>query len=231
MKNSHKFLMKLLKNFSIGDKHNTDMKLIVGLGNPGSKYEKTRHNIGFMAVEKFLKDFEPERKTEWENSVKFKSDIVELEWQPHHGSLEKVILAKPKTYMNNSGMAVSVISSQFSVHSSDIWIIHDDIDLPLGTLRIRFGGGTAGHRGLESIIESLGTGEFWRFRMGIGKPQKISNFKFQISNSKGVEDYVLGSFIGQDRSKVKQLLVHTSKAIQLALEQDLHAAMNKCNTK
>ena len=86
------------------------MKLIIGLGNPGVKYERTRHNIGFMVVEKFLKDFEPVKDTVWADEKKFKSDIAEINWQPRHGKEEKVILAKPKTYMNNSGLAISIIS-------------------------------------------------------------------------------------------------------------------------
>jgi peptidyl-tRNA hydrolase, PTH1 family len=116
------------------------MKLIVGLGNPGKEYEKTRHNLGFMAVERFLKDFEQVRDTAWENSTKFKSDIVQIEWQPKHGTLEKVILAKPKTFMNNSGLAVKLIVDFYKIPAKDIWVVHDEIDLPLGTLKIRFGG-------------------------------------------------------------------------------------------
>src|SRR3990167_9713480 len=121
------------------------MKLIIGLGNPGEKYIKTRHNIGFMVVEQFLKDFEPVGKTAWEDQKALKSDIVEMEWQRKTGGGEMVVLAKPKTYMNNSGMAVKGISSWFKVHSYDIWVVHDDIDLPLGQLKIRFGGGSAGN--------------------------------------------------------------------------------------
>ncbi|MBI1919421.1 hypothetical protein HYS29_02505, partial [Candidatus Microgenomates bacterium] len=82
------------------------MKLIIGLGNPGTKYERTRHNLGFMVVEQFLKDFEPVGQTVWVNNEKFKADTAEFSWQPKHGQAEKVIVAKPKTYMNNSGLAV-----------------------------------------------------------------------------------------------------------------------------
>ncbi|MBI2190274.1 MAG: aminoacyl-tRNA hydrolase, partial [Candidatus Levybacteria bacterium] len=95
------------------------MKLIVGLGNPGEKYEQTRHNLGFMVLERFLKDFEPVQKTIWENQEKFKSDIVKLDWQPRHSRMEKVILAKPKTYMNNSGLAVKLVTSYWRLEPSD----------------------------------------------------------------------------------------------------------------
>lgn len=212
------------------------MKLIVGLCNPGKKYEKTRHNIGCMVVEQFLKDFEPVGKTLWENSEKFKSDIAELEWQKskHDISrplLEQVMLIKPKTYMNNSGMAVRVISSRFVVHSNDIWIVHDDIDLPLGSMKIRFGGGAGGHHGVESIIKTLNTDKFWRFRMGIGNPNQNSKLKVESSKLKNVEDYVLGNFTGAEHSQVKKMLKHGSSALQMALDDSLEAAMNRYNTK
>src|SRR3990167_6765145 len=134
------------------------MKLIVGLGNPGAKYEKTRHNLGFMVMEGFLKAFTPVNKTVWDNKDKFKSEIAEIEWNSRKKkTLEKVILAKPKTYMNNSGMAVSLLARFYKVAPEDIWIIHDEIDLPLGMMKIRFGGSGAGHRGIESIISALGS--------------------------------------------------------------------------
>ena len=91
------------------------MKLIVGLGNPGEKYINTRHNLGFIIVEHFLKDFQSARNTVWEKATKFKSEISQIEWQPRHGTLEKVILTKPQTYMNNSGLAVQLISSFYKL--------------------------------------------------------------------------------------------------------------------
>jgi PTH1 family peptidyl-tRNA hydrolase len=210
------------------------MKLIVGLGNPGTKYEKTRHNIGFMVVEKFLKDFEPVGETVWVDDKKFKSDIAQIEWQPQHGNLEKVILAKPKTYMNNSGLAVSLLTAYYKLQVSDVWIIHDDIDLPLGFMKIRFGGGSAGHKGAESVMEKVGSDKFWRFRMGIGS--RNSEFRIQDSESKArkvknVEDYVLGEFRGGERGKVKALIKRGAKAIEMGLESGLEAAMNRFNTK
>lgn len=215
------------------------MKLIVGLGNPGEKYEKTRHNLGFMIVERFLKDFTLVKSTSWENSVKFKSDIVQLEWQPKHGTLEKVILAKPKTYMNNSGMAVCLIADFYKINKSDIWVIHDDIDLPLGVMKIRFGGASAGHHGVESIINTLSTDKFWRFRMGIRETnskfnplrQSASEARVESAKLRNVEDYVLGNFAGQERGKLKDLIKRGVKAIEAALEDGLESAMNRFNTK
>lgn len=208
------------------------MKLIVGLGNPGKEYEKTRHNVGFMTVEHFLKDFEPARQTVWEDNSKFKSDIVTIEWQRskplrdavvQQPLIEKVILLKPKTYMNNSGLAVGLVADFYKIPTEDIWILHDDVDFPEGSMRIRFGGASAGHRGVMSIIDALGSDKFWRFRLGIGRPGEAGH--------SGVEHHVLDEFSHQDHAKVREMLKHASKAIQLGLEEDLTAAMNKYNTK
>ena len=198
------------------------MKLIIGLGNPGEKYEKTRHNLGFMVAEHFLKDFASLEKTVWENQNKFKSEIAQIDWQPKKGSLERVILAKPKTYMNNSGLAVQLITNYYKLLTTDIWIVNDDIDLPLGSIKIRFGGASAGHKGVDSVIESLGTDKFWRFRMGIG----MANGKF-----KNVDDYVLGGFTGSERGKVKELVKKGARALETALEKGLKTAMNRFNSR
>jgi PTH1 family peptidyl-tRNA hydrolase len=205
------------------------MKLIVGLGNPGEKYEATRHNLGFMIAERFLKNFMLARSTSWENSSKFKSDIAQIEWQPKHDSLEKVILTKPKTYMNNSGLAVKIIVDFYKIPKDNIWVIHDDIDLPLGVMKIRFGGASAGHHGVESIMENLNTDKFWRFRMGIGE----ANSKIKIKNSKlrNVEDFVLSDFVGSERGKLKDLVKKGVKAIETSLEKGLQSAMNRFNAK
>lgn len=210
------------------------MKLIVGLGNPGVKYEETRHNLGFMVVERFLKDFEPVQKTVWENNEKFKSDIVRLDWQPRHSRMEKVILVKPKTYMNNSGLVVKLVTSYWRLEPSDIWAIYDDIDLPLGSMKIRFGGAAAGHHGVESIIEQLKTDKFWRFRMGTGQLSakfKVESSRFERKKLKNVEDYVLGGFKGSEWGKARELIKRGSKALQMALEEGLETAMNRYNTK
>src|SRR5258705_3926521 len=144
------------------------MKLIVGLGNPGEKYTHTRHNFGFTVVDKFLKDFEPVSTTVWSVNEKLKSDIALLDWKPKVGKLERVILAKPLTYMNNSGLAVGLITAFYKIDPEDIWVVYDELDLPVGAMKIRFGGAAAGHHGVESIMEHLKTDKFWRFRLGIG---------------------------------------------------------------
>ncbi len=196
------------------------MKLIVGLGNPGEKYEKTRHNLGFMVVEQFLKDFEPQKDTAWNDSKKFKSDIAEIDWQPKHGKMEKVILVKPKTFMNNSGMAVSLIARFYKVSPENIFIIHDELDLPLGNLKIRLGGSSAGHNGIESVIDSLGTDKFWRLRLGIKSGENIN-----------AEDFVLRNFSPKEKGKVKKVVKNASNALQEVLENSADAAMNRFNTR
>ena len=205
------------------------MKLIIGLGNPGEKYINTRHNLGFRIVEHFLKDFQSAKNTFWENQSKFKSEIAQIEWQPRHGTLEKVILAKPQTYMNNSGLAIKIITDFYKIPADDVWIMHDDIDLPLGAMKIRFGGASAGHHGVESIMEHLGTDKFWRFRMGTGE----QNSKLETQNSKlrNVEDFVLGDFTGSEKGKVKSLTKRGVNAIETSLEDGLDSAMNRFNTK
>lgn len=200
------------------------MKLIVGLGNPGEKYVRTRHNVGFMVVEQLLKNYEPVEKTEWENSVKFKSDVVRLN--------EKIILVKPMTFMNNSGLAVQLVASYWRLAPSNIWIVHDDIDLTLGKIKIRLGGGSAGHKGIESIIKNLKTDKFIRFRLGIGKP-----FKGKGERVKGrrllekVDDYVLSPFLPGETHKYKELIKKAAKALEVALQKGLEVSMNRFNAK
>ena len=200
------------------------MKLIVGLGNPGEKYEKTRHNLGFLVVEKFLKDFESSSKTVWEQNKKLKSDIVKIEWQPKKGKLQEIILAKPKTFMNDSGIAVSLISSFYKISPEDVLTVHDEIDLPLGNMKIRFGGGTAGHKGVTSVMDKLGTDKFWRLRLGInsaGKDKKLRH----------VDKVVLTGFQRSEAGKARELVKRASKAIAEILEHGFETAMNKYNTK
>lgn len=200
------------------------MKIIVGLGNPGREYEKTRHNIGFMVLDQLLKNYTSVKDTVWTDEPKFKADIAEIGWTPKHGREEKVILVKPKTYMNNSGMAVHLISSFYKVPSTDLWIIHDDADLRLGAVRIRLGGGSAGHRGIESILGHIPDGNFWRVRLGIGRPEEQASVK-------GIDGFVLGEFTPQDHAKVRELIPHAAKAIEEGLEEGLEVAMNRYNTK
>ena len=202
------------------------MKLLVGLGNPGDKYESSRHNVGFMVLDHLLKDLEPVRETVWSQEDKFKSQIYLLDYEPKKGQLERVVLAKPRTFMNNSGMAVSLIAKYYKVAPEDIWIVNDELDLPLGFIKIRFGGASAGHHGVESIIETLSTDKFWRFRMGIGE-EKAG----QKGRVRPMDEFVLSAFSGSDKSKARQMVKKGAKALAAALEKGIESAQNQFNTK
>ena len=177
-----------------------------------------------MALDQFLKDYEPLRNTLWEDNKKLKADVLVIDWQPIHGKAEKVVLLKPKTYMNNSGMAVSLLANFYKVNPEDIWVVHDEVDLRLGALRIRKGGGSAGHRGIESILEAIPSGDFWRFRLGIGRPE-------ETAGAKGIDGFVLGNFTHQEHVKIRELIKHAAQAVKAALEDGLEASSNKFNTK
>lgn len=204
------------------------MKLIVGLGNPGPKYESTRHNVGFLVVEHLLKDLASVKDSKWDKQEKLKSEIFQFDYQPKALKAEKIIIAKPLTYMNNSGMAVSLIANYYKIKPQDIWVVYDELDLPLGSMKIRFGGATAGHHGLDSILESLKTDKFWRFRMGIGQSHNHDEIaKHKVSGA----EFVLKGFTGSDRSKARQMLKRGSKSLEMALEKGIESAQNQFNTK
>lgn len=205
------------------------MKLIVGLGNPGEKYESTRHNLGFDVVTHFLQYFQAASQARWSEDKKLKSQIAQFDTVQQNGDQEKVILAKPLTYMNNSGMAVKLIVDYYKIDPSDIWIVYDELDLPVGSLKIRNGGSGAGHHGIESIIDALGTDKFWRFRLGIG----VSHNHEEMAHHrvKDASDFVLETFSHEEAGKVRELIKRAQKALSCALEDGLDAAMNQYNSK
>jgi peptidyl-tRNA hydrolase, PTH1 family len=203
------------------------MKLIVGLGNPGEKYEGTRHNLGFVVVDQFLKNQKSAKGAVWSANKRLKSDIAVIESSDPH---ERVILAKPQTFMNNSGMSVSLLLNYYKVDPSDLWVVYDELDLPLGSIKMRFGGAAAGHHGVESIMEKVGTDKFWRFRMGIGET-RTKELVVGRHNFKDASEFVLGGFKASDQGKVRELIKHGSKAIETALEKGMEKAMNRYNTR
>ena len=142
------------------------MKLIIGLGNPGKKYENTRHNVGFLAIDKIVESYKVHKVIKFSFEKKFDAEIGKLKL----GS-EDIILVKPQTFMNLSGKAVKKIVDFYKVNpEKDLVVIYDDIDIPIGKTRIRSDGSAAGHKGLQSIIDELGTDRFMRIRIGIGRP-------------------------------------------------------------
>ncbi len=183
--------------------------LIAGLGNPGRKYELNRHNLGFTLLDRLAA-----RLGESFDQVQSRALIAK------GTSLgERVILIKPQTYMNNSGTAVSSLVRFYQVPLPNLLVAYDDIDLPLGTLRIRPFGGSAGHKGMQSIIERLGTEDFPRLRLGTSRPP----------GHKEAADYVLRNFSADERLLLEETLDRALEAVITFLQHGLEQAMNMFN--
>jgi PTH1 family peptidyl-tRNA hydrolase len=186
-----------------------DRTLIVGLGNPGPRYAGNRHNVGFMALERLADDarIDATRK-------KFKGLFGAGEIER-----ERVVMLAPQTFMNLSGQSVQPCAAFFDVSPPQIIVIHDELDLPFGTIRLKIGGGHAGHNGLRNIVAQLGTNTFVRLRVGIGRPQHGS-----------VSDFVLSDFsAGDERAWLPDLLERSADAIRLVLREGARKAMNTIN--
>ncbi|MCR4393595.1 MAG: aminoacyl-tRNA hydrolase [Dehalococcoidales bacterium] len=191
------------------------MKLIVGLGNPGKEYSLNRHNIGFICLD-FLA-----------NKYQIKFDKKQCRATIGTGVIaeNEVILAKPQTYMNASGQSVILLLQKYNINPADIIVIHDDLDLPLGKIRIRQGSSSAGHKGVESIIAALNSKDFIRVRIGIGRPEASS-----IYTQSEIIDYVLGDFTPDEMKIVELISEKVSEAVFFLLKKGLIAAMNKFNS-
>lgn len=196
------------------------MKLIVGLGNPGKKFEHTRHNIGFMVVDLLVKELTSVTSRTWEEVKRPKLLKCKL------GDL---IIVKPQTYMNLLGLAVSYIVNLYKIDSRSLWVVHDDIDLPLGKLRIRRGGASAGHHGIDSIIKELGSEDFVRFRLGIGRGKEFRGRVERNLHRREVERFVLSSFTISEESELRKVIKKTVKAIKICLEEGIGKGMNRFN--
>ncbi len=176
------------------------MKLIVGLGNPGKKYERTRHNAGFMAVDRLHTSLQKTGINAWELSTKFNAYISGITING-----EKIILAKPLTYMNRSGETVSLILHFYKMNAPDLIVVHDDKDISFGEIKVQENRGHAGHNGVHSIIEHLGTKNFTRVRLGIADPKKMGD----------VGDFVLKKFGIFEKKKLETML-HEATTILLS---------------
>ncbi|MFQ5924935.1 MAG: aminoacyl-tRNA hydrolase [Dehalococcoidia bacterium] len=183
------------------------MKLIVGLGNPGKAYLNNRHNVGFRCIDHFARLNRILLTKRQQRAKVGIGEVVE----------KKVVLAKPRTFMNLSGQSVSRLVRYFGVPLEDLLLIHDDLDLPLGKVRIRLRGGSAGHRGVESIIASLGSQDFPRIRVGIGRPDGDETA------------YVLTDFSAEERELVEEAISKVADAIYCILSEGIEAAMNRYN--
>lgn len=183
--------------------------LIVGLGNPGREYKYTRHNIGFMTIDKLAVDLSIRL-----TKVQSKALIGSAQLEGH-----KLILVKPQTFMNLSGQSVISLLRFYRIPLEQMIVIHDDIDLPVGTIRIRPGGGSAGQRGLASIIEKLGTQAFPRLRIGVGRPPGRMD----------AADYVLQDFPKADQPLMEKVVADASQAALTFVREGLDKAMNTYN--
>ena len=185
--------------------------LIAGLGNPGREYKASRHNIGFMLVSHLAEELGVTF-----SRVQSKALVTKTEYQ---GS--RLILAKPQTYMNLSGQAVGSLVKFYKIEFDHMLVVYDDVDLPYGRIRMRPSGGSAGQKGMRSIIDQLGTQEFPRMRLGIGRPP----------GSKGAASYVLRDFSGEDAEFLPSVLDRGVEAILTYIREDLTTAMNRYNSK
>lgn len=184
------------------------MKLIVGLGNPGKEYENTRHNVGFMVMDRLADVLNVSI-----SSSKFKGEYVKLKYNG-----EDIILLKPMTYMNSSGESVIQVMKYFKIDVNDLLVIYDDLDMPVGKLRLRENGSAGGHNGMKNIISHVGTQSFKRIRVGIDKHPRIK-----------VVDYVLGHFNKDEQPLIDEGIENAVKAIETYLQKDFTAAMNAYN--
>ena len=185
------------------------MKLVVGLGNPGNKYKNTRHNAGFMVLDHFTQ----------KHSLTWKKEGSSEITHTNIGG-EKIVLLKPQTFMNLSGNAVNKLMNKFDLNIKDIIVIYDDIDLPFSEIRVRLGGGTGGHNGITSIVEKLGSDDFIRIRVGIGRP---------LSSTKDVADYVLEEFTSAEKEKLEEIIKNTSTKLHQLLKFGYEEYVSKYN--
>ena len=180
------------------------MKLIVGLGNPGLEYENTRHNIGFKVIDALL------NKNKWKlNKCKFEGEFYKT---------KNIVVSKPMTYMNNSGTFVQAISKFYKIDIKNILIIYDDINLPIGTFKLKNSGSSGGQNGMNSIIQEMKTQEISRLRIGIGRGNNIVN-------------HVLGPFTKKEINCLNNIKIHLINIIELWIETDINACFKYINSK
>ena len=184
------------------------MKMIVGLGNPGKEYELTRHNMGFMVIDYYAK---------LNNISDFKEKFNGLYTKVYKDN-EYFVLLKPLSYMNLSGTVIKKFASFYKIKPEDILIIHDDLDLPVGKIKIKYKGSSGGHNGIKNIIENLKTEEFPRFKIGISKSDDIT-----------YKDYVLGKFNSEDIEKINKILEFSPSIIDDFISLNIERLMSKYN--
>jgi len=193
------------------------MKLVVGLGNPGRGYANNRHNAGFVCLNHFAKT----------QGIRFDKKQCKARIGSGEVAGSKVVVAKPQTYMNRSGRSVSLLVKKFNVSLDNLIVIHDELDLPLGKIRIRQGGSAGGHKGVGSIIAELGSQNFIRIRVGIGRP--VKNEGFTEFSEDEIINYVLSDFTPDEKQTITQVIPRVNEAILCLLTEGPVAAMNRYN--
>ena len=191
------------------------MKLIVGLGNPGYLYARHRHNVGFMCVSQLAKKY------------RIPFDRKQGAARTGLGTIGgfKVVLARPQTYMNASGESVGSLMKKLNVNPEDLIVIHDDLDLPAGKIRLRLGGGSGGHKGIESIISRIGTKDFYRIRVGVGRPDADD----ETAKEETVISYVLSNFPDEEKAAIDEAINQVCDAVVVLLKEGITTAMNQFN--
>ncbi len=201
-------ILSYLKRDRASHRGSDDWTVIVGLGNPGREYAENRHNIGFLCIDHIATEHEIRL-----NKSRFKAVFGEGRLGGH-----RVVLVKPQTFMNKSGAAVAPVARWYKVDPNDILVIYDDLDLPFGRVRLRPEGSSGGHNGIKSIIADLGTTQFPRIRIGIGRPRHGDPV-----------DYVLNDFDREQAPFVPDICAHVDRAVQTFLAQGIKEAMNTFN--
>ena len=186
------------------------MKLVVGLGNPGRTYEGTRHNVGFDVLDELARRVNAKFRRSW----RFPADLAEATWEG-----ERLVLIRPRTYMNASGDAVATVARKKGVVPSDLLVLVDDVELECGKLRLRAGGSAGGHNGLKSLIERLGSDAFPRVRVGVGR----------VPVGGDLVRHVLGRFAPEDRAVMAEAVIRAADAALAVLRDGLERAQNKFN--
>jgi peptidyl-tRNA hydrolase, PTH1 family len=191
------------------------MRLVVGLGNPGKKYERTRHNAGFWWVEQLAR----EARATLRDDGKFHGRVAKLSGTP------ELWLLLPDTFMNESGRAVAALASFYKIEPPEILVVHDELDLAPGVTKLKLGGGTSGHNGLKDIAEALGSRDFWRLRLGIGHPRDMA------ASEQAVVDYVLHPPRSEEQTAIDEAIARSLEIWPLLADGKTEAAMLKLHTK
>jgi len=203
---------------SFWKKKKPDIKLIVGLGNPGQVYSGSRHNIGFACLNQFAS----------KHAIRFNKKRCGARIGSGKVADSEVVLARPQIFMNRSGESVGALVKKFRVSPDNLLVIHDDLDLPLGRIRIRQGGSSAGHKGIGSIINHTGSPDFNRIRVGIGRPPAKEG---SVISEADIIDFVLSEFTPEEKQTIEKVIPQVGEAIYCLLAEGLTVAMNKFNIK